>query len=140
MHLILCQPEYLDTYGAPTTARIGQAPAEYAVTDQTLQGGFRKLFSRLFPRDLLVMKTNVSSAHYWAVANGAGTGRVFPTYACALAGKMIPSKSSCTAFDIWLSYSSGSGRIPRVRADDRTGWWSFNPARFPWFKTNSSST
>jgi hypothetical protein len=35
------------------------------------------------------MKTNVSSANYWAVANGAGTG-VFPTYACAFGGKIIP--------------------------------------------------
>ena len=35
------------------------------------------------PPDLLVMKTNVSSA------NGAGIG-VFATYACALGGKIIP--------------------------------------------------
>ena len=50
-------------------------------------------FASLFPgyseRDLVVMKTNVSSANYWAVANGAGIG-VFPTYALALGGKMIP--------------------------------------------------
>jgi hypothetical protein len=41
------------------------------------------------PPDLLVMKTNVSSANDWAVANGTGIG-VFATYACALGGKMIP--------------------------------------------------
>ena len=35
------------------------------------------------------MKTNVSSANYWAVANGAGI-EVFPTYAKALGGKIVP--------------------------------------------------
>jgi hypothetical protein len=53
----------------------------------------KRLSKPCFPgrsqRDLLVMKTNVSSANYWAVANGAGIG-VFPTYACALGGKIIP--------------------------------------------------
>jgi hypothetical protein len=33
-----------------------------------------------------VMKINVSSVNYWAVANGAGIG-VFPTYACAWGAK-----------------------------------------------------
>jgi hypothetical protein len=40
-------------------------------------------------RDLLVMKANVSSANYWTVADGARIG-MFPTYACALGGKIIP--------------------------------------------------
>ena len=57
------------------------------------QTAAKEAFETLFPgrsqRDLLVMKTNVSSANYWAVANGAGTG-VFPTDACAFGGKIIP--------------------------------------------------
>jgi hypothetical protein len=40
-------------------------------------------------RDLPVMKPNVGSANDRAVANSAGIG-VFPTYACALGGKIIP--------------------------------------------------
>ena len=80
------------------------------------------------------MKTNVSSANYWAVANGAGIG-VFPTYACALGGKMIPLEVELNrSFDIWLSYHPGSGRIPRVR--HMIDWLmdAFNPAKYPWFK------
>jgi hypothetical protein len=83
---------------------------------------------------MLVMKTNVSSANYWAVANGAGVG-VFPTYACALGGNIIPLEVELNRpFDIWLSYHAGSGRIPRIRR--MIDWLveAFNPSKFPWFK------
>lgn len=75
------------------------------------------------PRDLPVMRTNVSSANHWAVANGAGF-RVFPAYACALGGKMIPLEvESYRSFDIELSYHPGSGPIPRVAHDRLAGGW-----------------
>jgi DNA-binding transcriptional LysR family regulator len=97
-----------------------------------------EVFGNWFPgyseRDLRVMKTNVSSAHYWAVANGAGIG-AFPTYACALGGSMIPLEIELRRpYDIFLSYHPGSDRIPRVR--HMIDWLiaAFNPAKFPWFK------
>lgn len=137
MHLMFfASQKYLETYGVPRT------PAELAkhrlVMQVTDEASAKEAFESLFPghaqRDLLVMKTNVSSAHYWAVANGAGIG-VFPTYACALGGKMVPLEIELRRpFDIWLSYHPGSGHIPRVR---RTIDWlveAFNPAKFPWFK------
>ena len=80
------------------------------------------------------MKTNVSSANYGAIANGAGIG-VLPTYAWALDGKIIPLDLELhRPLDIWLSYHPGSGRIPRVRR--MIDWLvaAFNPGRFPWFK------
>jgi hypothetical protein len=80
------------------------------------------------------MKTNVSSANYWAVANGAGIG-VFPTYALALGGKLVPLDVDLRwSFDIWLSYHPTSGRIPRVR--QMIDWLieAFNPAKYPWFR------
>src|SRR3569833_2878321 len=85
-------------------------------------------------RDLVVMRTNVSSANYWAVAHGAGIG-VFPTYACALGGKIIPLEVDLPwSYDIWLSYHATSGRIPRVRL--MIDWLveAFNPGKYPWFK------
>src|SRR5438128_9347113 len=91
-HLMLfATRNYLETYGAPTTAEeLVKHRLVMQVTDQiAAKEAFESLFPGYSPRDLLVMKTNVSSAHYWAVANGAGIG-VFPTYACALGGKMIP--------------------------------------------------
>ncbi len=137
MHLMFfASRKYLDTYGAPTTAeelvkhRLVMQVADQIAAKET----FESLFPGYSPRDLLVMKTNVSSAHYWAVANGAGIG-VFPTYACALGGKMIPLEIELRRpYDIWLSYHPGSGRIPRVR--HMIDWLveAFNPAKFPWFK------
>ena len=77
------------------------------------------------------MKTNVSSANYWAVANGAGIG-VFPTYAAALGGRSSRWRSGCDRpFDIWLSYHPGSGRIPRVRQHDRLAGGGFQSRKIP---------
>ena len=137
MHLMFfASRKYLDTFGAPTTAgELVKHRLVMQVTDQiAAKEAFESLFPGYAPRDLLVMKTNVSSAHYWAVANGAGIG-VFPTYAPALGGKMIPLEIELRRpFDIWLSYHPGSGRIPRVRR--MIDWLveAFNPAKFPWFR------
>ena len=137
MHLMLfASPKYIETYGAPKTLdELVKHRLVLQVADQT---GAKEAFEAMFPgysqRDLLMMKTNVSSANYWAVANGAGIG-AFPTYACALGGKMIPLEIELRQpYDIWLSYHPGSGRIPRVR--HMIDWLieAFNPARFPWFK------
>jgi DNA-binding transcriptional LysR family regulator len=137
MHLMLfASPKYLETYGTPTTAaELVKHRLVMQVADQTAA---KETFDSWFPgysqQDLLVMKTNVSSANYWAVANGAGIG-VFPTYACALGGEMVPLEIELRRpFDIWLSYHPGNGRIPRVR--HMIDWLveAFNPARFPWFK------
>jgi hypothetical protein len=80
------------------------------------------------------MKTNVSSADYWAVANRAGIG-VFPTLALALGGKMIPLDVELRwLFDVWLSYHPTSGRILRVRHVIDWLIEAFNPAKYPWFR------
>jgi DNA-binding transcriptional LysR family regulator len=137
MHLMLfASPKYIETYGAPTTAaELVKHRLVMQVADQTAaKETFESWFPGHSPRDLLVMKTNVSSANYWAIANGAGIG-VFPTYACALGGKIIPLEIELRRpFDIWLSYHPSSGRIPRVR--HMVDWLveAFNPLRFPWFK------
>jgi DNA-binding transcriptional LysR family regulator len=136
MHLMFfASQHYLDTYGMPKTADelvkhrlVMQASDEVMAKD-----AFASLFPGYSERDLVVMKTNVSSANYWAVANGAGIG-VFPTYAQALGGKMIPLDIDTRwSLDIWLSYHPGSGRIPRVRR--MIDWLieAFNPAKYPWF-------
>jgi DNA-binding transcriptional LysR family regulator len=137
MHLMFfAGQKYLETYGAPKTAdELVKHRLVMQVTDRTTaKEAFESLFPGYSQRDLLVMKTNVSSANYWAVANGAGIG-VFPTYACALGGKIIPLDIELRRpYDIWLSYHPGSGRIPRVRC--MIDWLveAFNPAKFPWFK------
>jgi DNA-binding transcriptional LysR family regulator len=137
MHLMyFASEQYLETHGTPKTpAELVKHRLVMQVADQTAaKEAFESLFPGYAQRDLLVMRTNVSSANYWAVANGAGIG-VFPTYASALGGKIIPLEVELhLPFDIWLSYHPGNGRIPRVR--HMIDWLieAFNPAKFPWFK------
>ena len=137
MHLMFfASQKYIDTYGVPKTADdFAKHRLVLQVADQTAaKEAFESFFPGRSQRDLLVMKTNVSSANYWAVAYGAGIG-VFPTYAGELGGKIIPLEIELRQpFDIWLSYHPGSGRIPRVR--HMIDWLveAFNPAKFPWFR------
>jgi DNA-binding transcriptional LysR family regulator len=136
MHLMFfASKHYLDTYGMPKTAdELVKHRLVMQLSDEVMaKDAFASLFPGYSERDLVVMKTNVSSANYWAVANGAGIG-VFPTYAQALGGKMIPLDIDTRwSVDIWLSYHPGSGRIPRVR--HMIDWLieAFNPAKYPWF-------
>lgn len=137
MHLMFwAGPRYVEKYGVPRTA--AELVKHRLVLQFADQIAAKETFASFFPgvaeRDLLVAKTNVSSANYWAVAKGAGIG-VFPSYACALGGQLIPLEVELNKpLDIWLSYHPGSGRIPRVR--HMIDWLieSFNPARFPWFR------
>jgi DNA-binding transcriptional LysR family regulator len=136
MHLMFfASQHYLDTYGMPKTAEeLVKHRLVMQLSDEVMaKDAFASLFPGYSERDLVVMKTNVSSANYWAVANGAGIG-VFPTYAQALGGKMVPLDIDTRwSVDIWLSYHPGSGRIPRVR--HMIDWLieAFNPAKYPWF-------
>jgi DNA-binding transcriptional LysR family regulator len=137
MHLtFFASQKYIDIFGAPKTAEeLVKHRLVMQVVDQTPA---KEIFESWFPgrsqRELVVMKTNVSSANYWAVANGAGIG-LFPTYASALGGKIVPLDIELSrALDIWLSYHPGSGHIPRVR---QTIDWlveAFNATKFPWFR------
>jgi len=136
LHLMFFASEqYLDTYGTPKTA--DELVKHRLVMQLADEVSAKEAFAELFPgyseRDLVVMKTNVSSANYWAVANGAGIG-IFPTYAHALGGRMVPLDIDARlSLDIWLSYHPGSGRIPRVR--HMIDWLieAFNSAKYPWF-------
>ena len=136
MHLMFFASEpYISAHGAPKT--FADLTRHRLVLQSADQTATKELFESFFPgfsqRDLLAMRTNVSSANYWAVANGAGVG-VFPTYAYALGGLVPLEIEFHRPFDIWLSYHPSSGRIPRIR---RTIDWlveAFNPAKFPWFK------
>src|SRR6201995_4496854 len=136
LHLMFFASEqYLQTYGTPTTVEelVKHRLVVQLADDASAKDAFASLFPGHSERDLVVMKPNVSSANYWAVANGAGIG-VFPTYALALGGKMVPLDIDARwSFDIWLSYHPGSGRIPKVRSMIDWLMEAFNSAKYPWF-------
>lgn len=127
---------YLETYGVPKTLedlrehRIALQSSEQIATDD--------YFNSLFPdtpqsRNVSV-RSNVSSAHLWAVAHGAGIG-MLPTYAHAITGNLVPIDLPCVvAQDIWLTYHPDGNKIRRVR---RLIDWTidaFAPRMFPWFR------
>jgi DNA-binding transcriptional LysR family regulator len=137
MHVMFfASQKYIETFGAPRTYqelikhRLVMQFADHTAAKEI----FESWFPGISQQDLLVMRTNVSSANYWAVAKGAGIG-LFPTYAFALGAKLVPLDIDLRRpFDIWLTYHPDSNRIPRIR---RLIDWveeAFNPSRFPWFR------
>ena len=137
MHLMLfASQKYIETHGAPRSlSDMAQHRLVLQMADEAAaKEAFTSVFSGYAQPDLVAMKTNVSTANYWAVANGAGIG-VLPTYTCAVGGKIVPLDLDLRwSFDIWLSYHPTSGRIPRVR--QMIDWLieAFNPAKYPWFR------
>jgi DNA-binding transcriptional LysR family regulator len=127
---------YIEIYGLPKTVEEGlNHRIVLQMSDQTAT---QEIYDRLFPGKsqlgFVAMRTNVSSAHVWAVAKGAGIG-VLPTYVHALAAGVIPvDVGPKFYFDIWLTYHPDAARIARVRC--MIDWLidSFDPKRFPWFR------
>jgi DNA-binding transcriptional LysR family regulator len=128
---------YIQTYGIP--ASIAQLKTRHRIVFQVSeQCGGSALYERWFAdaRHLgfLAVRTNSSTAHAAAIANGAGIGWL-ATYGAALGAKMMPIdldlRSSC---DVWLTYHADAGRIPRVR--HLIDWLveCFEPKKFPWFR------
>lgn len=128
--------EYIELFGRPSTyEELTKHRIVMQFADQTAAKEiFDAWFPGMKPHDLIVMRTNVSSANYWAIAKGAGIG-LLPTYASAIGARVVPLdiEGMCRPFDIWLSYHPDSGRIPRVRKIIDWIIESFNPVRFPWF-------
>jgi DNA-binding transcriptional LysR family regulator len=127
---------YIETYGIPTS--MNEQDRHRIVLQVSDQTATQELYDRLFPgipqAGFVAMRTNVSSAHVWAVARGAGIG-MLPTYVHAIAGHIVPIDLGLNFhFDIWLTYHPDVAHIPRVRR--MIDWLieSFDPKRFPWFR------
>ena len=127
---------YIDTYGQPKTLdelrkhRIVLQVAEHV----TSQAEYDHLFPDVPQPGFVAIRTNVSSAHYWSIAKGAGIG-MLPTYARAIGARVVPVDIGLHAtYDIWLTYHPDANRIPRV---GRMVDWiidAFDPKQFPWFR------
>jgi DNA-binding transcriptional LysR family regulator len=126
---------YVERYGVPKTKeellrhRICLQVTEYLP--------ITKEYDRYFPGvpqpGFVAMRTNIGSAHYWAIAKGAGIG-LLPSYVFAIGADIVPVDIGMVfPTDIWLAYHPDAARIPRVR---RTLDWvidSFDSRKFPWF-------
>lgn len=127
--------EYLSVFGVPRTlADLANHRVVLQVSDQITS---TEEYARLFPNQPQIghvaLRANVSSAHYWAIARGAGIG-MLPTYGCAMAEHIVPvDVGILTHQDIWLTYHPDASKIGRVR---RLIDWlidAFSPKKYPWF-------
>jgi DNA-binding transcriptional LysR family regulator len=127
---------YLDRYGTPKT--IPDLLKHRIVLQIAEQVESQIEYDRLFPGvpqpGFVAVRTNVSTAHYWTIARGAGIG-MLPTYTFMMGAQAIPLDIGLhVPYDIWLTYHPDAKRIPRVR---RVIDWlvsSFDPREFPWFR------
>lgn len=128
---------YIDSYGQPRTREeLRKHRFVFQAADQVAsQEAYDKVFPGVPQLGFVAVRTNVSSAHYWTIAKGAGIGWL-PTYSYAIGGRVIPldiDPSLRFSFDIWLTYHPDANRIPRSR---KTIDWiidSFDAKEFPWF-------
>jgi DNA-binding transcriptional LysR family regulator len=137
LHFVLFAAQsYLKTFGTP---KVAQDLAQHRIliqSDDNVQ--WRKLYDRLFPGlptvGLVALRTNVSSAHYWSIAKGAGIG-VLPTYAQAIGAQLVPLDLGVhETVDIWLTYHPDARRIARVSRMIDWAIKAFSPQNFPWFR------
>jgi len=127
---------YLDRYGTPKS--IQDLLKHRLVLQIAEQVETQVQYDRLFPGvpqpGFVAIRTNVSTAHYWTIARGAGIG-MLPTYTHMMGAQAVPLDIDLRVqYDIWLTYHSDAKRIARVR---RIIDWlvaSFDPREFPWFR------
>src|SRR5215471_7301077 len=134
--LPFASPSYLDTFGCPKTALDLVHHRILIQSDDNSQ--WREVYDRLFPgvppTELVALRTNVSSAHYWSIAKGAGIG-LLPSYAQVIDPLLVALDLGIhETVDIWLTYHPDARRIARV---SRLIAWviqAFSPQKFPWFR------
>ncbi len=131
---------YVEEHGRPRD--LTELLTHRIVIQESDQVESERSLSVLFPsnpRAAVAIRTNVSSAHYWAIAKGGGIG-MLPTYANAMGAPVVPvdiwideKRRLRVQYDIWLTYHPDGHNIVRVR---RLIEWlrdAFTPKRYPWF-------
>ena len=134
--MFFASPAYIEMFGQPNN--VAELVNHRLLVQADDNAQWRALYDRLFPgtppAELVALRTNVSSAHYWSIAKGGGIG-ILPTYARWIGPPLIPLDIGVhEQVDIWLTYHPEARDIPRVA---RLIDWvieSFSPAAYPWFR------
>jgi DNA-binding transcriptional LysR family regulator len=129
-------PRYIETYGAPTSVDelihhkiIHQASPQLG--NEALQ---ELLGASVNLEGLLSLRTNASTAHYYAVELGLGLG-FLPTYAVPLGANVVPLDiGRRSEMDIWLAYHPDVREVPRIALFIDWVKSQFDPRRYPWFR------
>ncbi len=111
MHVVpFVSRSYVATHGLPRS--LAEAKDHYLVWQQLppLAADLLPPFLDEAAREMVIaVETNTSTAHYWAVANGAGIG-FLPTYVCAMNADLI-------AIDLGLAFQHDIFVVYHANAD-----------------------
>lgn len=134
--MFFASQSYIDIHSSPRTLSEVEKHRLVILTDAQghWENAYQNALSGILPSEIVALRNNVSSAHFWSVARGAGIG-VLPTYVQAISAHVVPlDLGEVIKHEIWLTYRSDAKRIGRLR---RTIDWiarAFDPGRFPWFR------
>jgi DNA-binding transcriptional LysR family regulator len=128
-------PSYVEIYGMPKSADDIRQNHRIVLQDAEQTRG-KEMYDKFAGREqvgFVAMRNNVSTAHLWSIAKGAGIGWL-PTYVPALGDPLIPLDIGVQfELDIWLAYHPDAKKIPRVRQLIDWTVQSFDGRKYPWF-------
>ncbi len=127
--------KYIAIYGAPTTR---EEMAQHRIIDQVSpqfsEGALPGLLGLDSVEGIVALRTNASTAHFYAIETGIGLG-FLPTYATPLGADVIPLDLGMhNELDIWLTYHPDIRAVPRVALFIDWVRSIFDPRRYPWFR------
>src|SRR6266566_3374245 len=129
-------PSYVDVYGMPMDLDDLRQNHRIVIQDAEQTKGkeiYDKYSAGRGQLGFVAMRNNVSTAHLWSIAKGAGIGWL-PTYVPALGDPLIPLDLGVKfELDIWLAYHPDAKKIPRVRHLIEWIIQSFDGRKYPWF-------
>lgn len=127
--------EYLNNYGTPHTPDdLANHKFVQQVAPQLDDSAMASGFNLESITDLVSIRTNTSTAHFYAVEMGAGIG-VLPTFAVALKAPVVPLDIAQRHYlDIWLTFHPDIKKIPRKAKMIEWVKQIFDPKIYPWFR------
>ncbi|MBO0904513.1 LysR family transcriptional regulator [Jiella sonneratiae] len=125
---------YLEKYGTPRSiADLVHHRIVVQQTEQLQHIDFSAVFGLELGERMVKLNTNFASAHYWAIAKGAGIG-LLPNYAIAIGADVVPVDIDLVfSLDIWMAVHPEVRKTIRHRAFIDWLAESFSSHRFPWF-------
>ena len=137
LHMMLfAARSYLEIHGYPANVSDLTKHRLVVLSSETgnWESAYRTALPGISPTEIVVLRNNVSSTHYWSIVQGIGIG-VLPSYVRALGTELIPLEIDLdTNIDIWLTYRSDAKRIARIRKTIDWLLQVYDSRRFPWFR------
>jgi DNA-binding transcriptional LysR family regulator len=137
LHLMLfAAASYVEAHGRPShLSDLGNHRVVILTNNEgQWEKDYQKYLPDMSPAKIVALRNNIGSAHFSAIANGAGIG-FLPTYVQGMGAKLVPLHLGPTSTqDIWLTYRADAKRITRIRQTIEWIIQAFDSRRYPWFR------